>query len=102
MMSDLLAFTRTIKANPGDTTARLVFADWLEERGEADAAAMFRLSVDRIQLLEKAAEIEKRIAELGVKLKDDKRAEVIVLRQIFAVRKLAPESPPSPSHSSPE
>jgi uncharacterized protein (TIGR02996 family) len=29
------AFIRTIVANPDDDTARLVFADWLDERDDA-------------------------------------------------------------------
>lgn len=37
-MSDEAAFLRAILANPGDTTVRLVYADWLEERGDTRAA----------------------------------------------------------------
>jgi uncharacterized protein (TIGR02996 family) len=33
-MSDRLAFLRTIRANPEDDTARLVFADWLDEHDD--------------------------------------------------------------------
>jgi uncharacterized protein (TIGR02996 family) len=33
-MSDRLAFLRAIRAQPDDDTARLAFADWLDERGD--------------------------------------------------------------------
>ncbi|HEY8505882.1 MAG TPA: TIGR02996 domain-containing protein, partial [Gemmataceae bacterium] len=33
-MDDNLAFIRTILENPDDPAPRLVYADWLEERGE--------------------------------------------------------------------
>jgi uncharacterized protein (TIGR02996 family) len=36
-MSDRLAMFRAILDNPADDTARLVFADWLEEHGTTDA-----------------------------------------------------------------
>src|SRR5687767_12493962 len=36
------AFLATIRQNPNDDTARLVFAAWLEERGEVRAAARQR------------------------------------------------------------
>lgn len=36
------AFLLTIKTNPEDRNAQLVFADWLEERGEITFAALIR------------------------------------------------------------
>ena len=101
-MSDLFAFIRNIKANPSDATARLVFADWLEEHGEEDAAKMFRFSAGKLDLLARVAVIDSMIDELSAKLKDDRRAEIIVLRQICASHKLAKALPPNPSRSSPE
>jgi uncharacterized protein (TIGR02996 family) len=44
-MSEREAFLRTIKDNPRDDVAKLVFADWLEERGDLDAAYDQRLAV---------------------------------------------------------
>src|SRR5215469_944145 len=35
----VLAFLRDIKANPDDSTPRLILADWLEEHGDAVRAA---------------------------------------------------------------
>lgn len=42
-MIDERAFVQMIAAEPGDGGARLVYADWLEEQGEADRAAFLRL-----------------------------------------------------------
>lgn len=36
------AFTLQIEQNPEDNTLRLVFADWLDERGESELAAKYR------------------------------------------------------------
>jgi uncharacterized protein (TIGR02996 family) len=38
------AFVKTIRANPDDDTARLVFADWYEENGQPERAAYIRAS----------------------------------------------------------
>jgi len=42
-MTDERAFVQMIAAEPGDGGTRLVYADWLEEQGEADRAAFLRL-----------------------------------------------------------
>ncbi len=50
---EVLAFFRDIKEHPDDDTPRLVFADWLQEHGDATAAArgeFLRLSVLRHRL----------------------------------------------------
>jgi len=39
MLSDI-SFLRTILAHPDDDGPRLVFADWLEERGECERAEL--------------------------------------------------------------
>lgn len=43
-VTDDEAFIRTILASPGDDAPRLVYADWLEERGD-ERGAYFRLEV---------------------------------------------------------
>jgi uncharacterized protein (TIGR02996 family) len=43
-MSDEAAFLRAIQANPTDATAKLVYADWLDEHGESEKAEYLRLS----------------------------------------------------------
>src|SRR5579871_6871188 len=50
---DVRSFFRAIKENPDDDTPRLIFADWLQERGDAASAARgeyLRLSVMRHRL----------------------------------------------------
>lgn len=44
-MSDEAAFLQAICANPEDDTARLVFADWLDEHGNADRAEFIRVQI---------------------------------------------------------
>ena len=46
-MSERIAFIRAICAEPDDDTARLVFADWLQENGEGERAEFIRASVRR-------------------------------------------------------
>ncbi|AMV26830.1 hypothetical protein VT84_20690 [Gemmata sp. SH-PL17] len=45
-MSERTAFINAILDNPTDDTARLVFADWLEERGERERAEFIRLQIE--------------------------------------------------------
>lgn len=45
-----LAFIASICTDPGDDTPRLVFADWLQERGEEDLAEFIRLQVELANL----------------------------------------------------
>jgi uncharacterized protein (TIGR02996 family) len=47
---DWAAFVEAIVANPGDDTARLVAADFLEENGDADRAAFIRVQVELARL----------------------------------------------------
>jgi uncharacterized protein (TIGR02996 family) len=44
-MGDEAAFFGALRSDPNDTTARLVYADWLDERGDAARAEFLRLSV---------------------------------------------------------
>lgn len=46
---EALEFLATIKANPTDHLIRLVFADYLDERGESDLAAYLRLTTELIR-----------------------------------------------------
>ncbi|QEG29765.1 hypothetical protein GobsT_45630 [Gemmata obscuriglobus] len=45
-MSDRTAFIDAILNNPNDDTARLVFADWLEEHGEPERAEFIRAQIE--------------------------------------------------------
>ena len=51
-MSDRAALLAGIFANPDDDTARLVFADWLDENGESKRAAYIRAAVQLNRLEE--------------------------------------------------
>jgi uncharacterized protein (TIGR02996 family) len=42
-MSEEAAFLRAIQANQADTTAKLVYADWLDEHGEPERAEYLRV-----------------------------------------------------------
>ena len=41
--ADEEAFLTAIRKNPGDTSLQLVYADWLQERGQGDPASFLRL-----------------------------------------------------------
>jgi uncharacterized protein (TIGR02996 family) len=45
MTSDEQAFMNAIAAHPGDDTARLVYADWLDDHDQAEKAAFVRAAV---------------------------------------------------------
>lgn len=45
-MDEEAALLRAIQANPSDATAKLAYADWLDERGSADRARYVRLVPD--------------------------------------------------------
>src|SRR5262245_33263181 len=47
-MSDRHALLRAIAQAPDDDVVRLVFADWLDDHGEADRAAFIRLQCQAI------------------------------------------------------
>lgn len=74
-MSDRRAFLDAIAAAPEDDAPQLVFADWLDERGDAAAAELLRLRVERRRLFgsglgvkdrnDRYTEIDKRIWELN-------------------------------------
>jgi uncharacterized protein (TIGR02996 family) len=50
MESDRTAFLRAIAAEPNDDTARLIFADWLDEHGEAAQAEFIRVQCEQEQV----------------------------------------------------
>lgn len=47
MTGDELALLRNIRANPDDDLARLVYADWVEERGDQPMAELIRSHIER-------------------------------------------------------
>jgi uncharacterized protein (TIGR02996 family) len=60
-------FLRAICADPEDDTARLVYADWLEENGQPERAEFIRVQVERARLRAAGADteaLERRLREL--------------------------------------
>jgi uncharacterized protein (TIGR02996 family) len=53
-VNDRERFLRAIEAEPDDDAVRLVFADWLEENGDADRARFIRLQCEHHRLKEAA------------------------------------------------
>ncbi|MGL6075065.1 MAG: TIGR02996 domain-containing protein [Fimbriiglobus sp.] len=49
MVDDQLALLRNIRAHPDDNLARLVYADWVEERGDQAMGQLIRLHIEREQ-----------------------------------------------------
>lgn len=72
-MSDDAAFIAAIRAAPGDDAARLVYADWLEERGDPRADYL-------------RAEVALATSEMT-----DPRHGELLFRLIATARQLAPE-----------
>ncbi len=65
-MSDETAFLAALKANPADDTARLVYADWLDEHDEPQKAAYLR----RGGVSERASTESERLAGRGTNRSD--------------------------------
>jgi uncharacterized protein (TIGR02996 family) len=63
-MSAEAAFLETLKATPADDTARLVYADWLDEHGRAREAEYLRLVVALTRTCEDATHEQPEVARL--------------------------------------
>jgi uncharacterized protein (TIGR02996 family) len=48
-MTEDAAFLQAIIANPDDDSLRLIYADWLEEHGQADRAAFIRVQCELVR-----------------------------------------------------
>ncbi|VTR94454.1 unnamed protein product [Gemmata massiliana] len=77
-MSDEAAFLAALKANPVDDTARLVYADWLDENGEPVRAEYLRFVVTtaRNEGNLAAATGAERFVGFGVALAEEWRTKV--------------------------
>jgi uncharacterized protein (TIGR02996 family) len=64
-MGDEEAFLRAIRDNPGDDGPKLVYADWLEERGDAMHAELIRLTCELNHIRRRLFVVPARIMELG-------------------------------------
>lgn len=61
-MSEEQAFLRAIRKEPDDPTHRLVYADWLEERGEAPRGEYLRLGVQIARMQARMRELREGLA----------------------------------------
>src|SRR5437762_7367117 len=66
-MSDEQGFLAAIREHPDDDTPRLVYADWLDDHGDADRAEFIRVQCELARLgeyHERRNELEQREKEL--------------------------------------
>ena len=83
-MTHAEAFLQAIVADPDDDAPRLVFADWLDDHGDADRAAFIRAQVrlarlapkgpDRLDLEDEADDLQRRHPEWAGRLPELARA----------------------------
>lgn len=86
--SDFEALLKAVFANPDDDTARLVFADFVEENGDPDRAALIRLQCEQARLKPQAKRYKELTAELKPLLaKAKKRIEPLPEDVEYALRR---------------
>jgi uncharacterized protein (TIGR02996 family) len=75
--SEEAAFLEALKTNPADDTARLVYADWLDEHGEPQKAAYLRLVAELARECDGCAAHPHglRLRELSASVSEEWRAE---------------------------
>jgi uncharacterized protein (TIGR02996 family) len=69
-MADEQAFLRTIRDHPGDEAPKLVYADWLDERGDP-RGELIRLACEMNYIRRRLSTIPARIAELSHLVSED-------------------------------
>jgi uncharacterized protein (TIGR02996 family) len=70
-MTDEAVFLSALRERPNDETARLVYADWLEENGRPERAEFIRTEKELTELAEgdgRAAELRARLREMAAGL----------------------------------
>jgi uncharacterized protein (TIGR02996 family) len=65
-MTEREAFIAAIAANPADDTARLVYADWLQEHGETRRAEFIRRQIENARRRDGRTFIKANLAQPGV------------------------------------
>jgi uncharacterized protein (TIGR02996 family) len=94
MTPDEEGFFRTILDHPDDDTPRLVYADWLEERGRSERAEYIRVQIEVAKLADddpRIATLLRRADELFPRFFEDYNRfrsafEALTLRRGFVVR----------------
>ncbi|HVK14065.1 MAG TPA: TIGR02996 domain-containing protein [Gemmataceae bacterium] len=89
-MNDEAAFMAMILANPDDDAPRLVFADWLDERGDR-RAEWLRLTVRRDQLVRGLPAGEGLLVRIPARLRDHTEA-LRITRRIEKLAAVLPEA----------
>lgn len=67
-MTDEDAFLRKLLDSPADDVVRLVYADWLDERGDTAKAEFLRLETETGQRKQRRKQVAKRLQELAADL----------------------------------
>lgn len=85
-MSDEEAFISTIRDHPNDFTPRLVYADWLEERGDLDRGKYLRIVVEVANRNRQGLPVESfvdRLRKLAHSINRDWRERISVPYRVF-------------------
>lgn len=85
MTGDQLALLRNIRANPDDDLARLVYADWVEERGDQPMAELIRSHIERERVEPHSDRYFDLIAHAGMLLAQNRDRWTAELRERFGV-----------------
>jgi uncharacterized protein (TIGR02996 family) len=81
------AFIRAIVDRPDDDAPRLIYADWLDDRGESDRAELIRIQIESVSLT--TNDPQRRLNDL--------RAEELIRKSgVEWTRRLQPDSGPFP------
>jgi uncharacterized protein (TIGR02996 family) len=87
-MSDGDALLAAVIANPDDDTPRLVYADWLDENGQAERAEFIRLQIEQARIGLYSPEAQQLTARQSQLLSQHRRAWVKPLREVLPSARL--------------
>ncbi len=85
MIGDQLALLKNIRANPDDDLARLVYADWVEERGDKPMGDLIRVHIERDRSEPGSSRYFDLISHAGMLLAQNRDRWTADLRERFCV-----------------